>query len=849
MARISLRWKLLAGVCGLLFAVSGVQFWLTYAHVRRAAEATAIGKLPPLLDEFEKSLLGETKVFGARAQREADQAAVTAADSAPTPVRLAAAFAAVRALAPNDSDLISVQLLSITGTPIGADVAGMPSLSADELIRAARATAGAVGSFRGHAGNLLVPSLGRIHSGDHALGYLVEWRQIRGNPNARTVMATLLGYNAVLYFGSAGGAWTDQVTLASPPPVDVATMKGAVHYDRPGTGEVLASARAVTGTPWEIVLEFPEAVVLAPAQAFLRQGIWVTVLLLVAGVVVAMLVAHRMTGPLEELTVAADALAAGERTVRVHPHSEDEAGRLAIAFNRMADRIHEEETARMASEEQWRRLFDTNPHPMWVYAVGTLRILAVNQAAINHYGWTRDEFLGLTLRDLRAPEDIPSLEAHLAEVRLDEDDTSTWHHRTKDGGAIEVEMSSHTLQFDGLPARVVLAQDVTERRALEAQLRQAQKMEAIGRLAGGMAHDFNNILAVVTSLADLIRMDLPEGHRATIDLDTITRAAEQGHRLTRQLLAFSRKQMLQPIVIDANAAVSEAEQMLRRTLGEDVEITARLTPGVGAVRADPGQLHQVLLNLAVNARDAMPRGGRLTLSTARVEVDESSRQLHGLDHTGSFVVISVTDNGSGMTADVRARIFEPFFTTKELGKGTGLGLAMVYGIVTQSGGSLSVYSEPGRGSTFRIYLPLAEGVTAPVATKATLAAPRGGETILLVEDDPLVRGATTEALTRLGYAPVVADHPHEALRLMGARDGAPIDMVLSDVVMPRMDGPTLIGRLREMQPGLKAILMSGYPGTAIDEAAGLGDVLFLEKPFSVAALARAVRETLDRVES
>jgi CheY-like chemotaxis protein len=372
-------------------------------------------------------------------------------------------------------------------------------------------------------------------------------------------------------------------------------------------------------------------------------------------------------------------------------------------------------------------------------------------------------------------------------------------------------------------------------------------MEAIGRLAGGVAHDFNNILLVISAYSEMMRDASVADVARHAELTEIIDAVGRGRSLTRQLLAFSRQQVLQPVVLDPNVAVTELEGMLRRLIGEHIEVIVRLAPDLGRILADPGQLQQVLLNLAVNARDAMPEGGKLTITTTNVDVDEASRAVHGLEAPGEFVTISVSDTGSGMTPEVRGRIFEPFFTTKGPGKGTGLGLATVYGIVTQSGGTVTVYTEPGHGALFRIYLPRVHDGT--LARRPAERAPNNGgtETILLVEDERAVRAAAAGMLRHLGYTVLIAEHAAEAIEV-AATAGDQLDLVVSDVVMPKMDGPTLIARLRATRPELKAILMSGYAGDVMNVLTGLdGTTPFLEKPFSISDLAAKVRDTLDGV--
>ena len=386
--------------------------------------------------------------------------------------------------------------------------------------------------------------------------------------------------------------------------------------------------------------------------------------------------------------------------------------------------------------------------------------------------------------------------------------------------------------------------DITEHRALEAQLRQAQKMEAVGQLAGGVAHDFNNLLTVIKLHVELALDGLEATHPLHGDLSEVAKAAERAARLTRQLLAFSRKQLLQPKVLRLNEVVAGLVPMLQRVIGEDIHVVTSLDRALGPVFADPGQLEQVLVNLAVNARDAMAQGGTLGIATSNAELDARHPALRGMD-PGRYVVLSVADTGCGMTREIRERIFEPFFTTKGPGQGTGLGLSTVYGIVEQSGGSIVVESEPGRGTTFRVYLPEAREEGSPVSAQPpTTERPRGAETILLVEDEDAVRELAKRILQRQGYTVVDARNGRDALSRV-ASHAQPIDIVVTDMVMPEMNGRALVEELHRSRPGLRVLYMSGYTDDEIVRR-GLLDagVSFLPKPFTADTLARAVRAAL-----
>ncbi|HEY3121475.1 MAG TPA: PAS domain S-box protein [Vicinamibacteria bacterium] len=530
------------------------------------------------------------------------------------------------------------------------------------------------------------------------------------------------------------------------------------------------------------------------------------------------------------------------QTVPLH----DESGRVAsiLGVSRDVTAHRQTEEALRASERRYRLLFENNPRPMWVYEVSTLRFLAVNDAACRHYGYSREEFLAMTLKDIRPAEDVPAL---LGEVsRLDGEPRlkQLRRHRRKDGTVIEVEVDAYSIAFGESPARLIHITDITDRRRLEEQFRQAQKMEAVGRLAGGVAHDFNNVLGVIIGYGELIRRGAHAGEPLRDRVDEILKAAGRAADLTQQLLAFSRKQVLQPKVLDLNAVAGDMDKMLQRLIGEDVRLVTSLAPDLGRVKADPGQVSQIIVNLAVNARDAMPEGGTLILETANVELDSTYVHEHAEARAGPHVMLAVSDTGAGMSPEVRARIFEPFFTTKGEGKGTGLGLSTVYGIVRQSGGHINVYTEPGRGTTFKIYLPRVDENVEDAAV--ALGRPRGGsETILIVEDDDALREIITELLQESGYRVVSAADGEGALRVC-AQNGGPPDLVITDVVMPRMTGRALSEQLRILGPRLRVLFMSGYTDAAVLYQGLLEPgTAFLQKPFGPEALLRKVREVLD----
>src|SRR6267378_3665090 len=481
-----------------------------------------------------------------------------------------------------------------------------------------------------------------------------------------------------------------------------------------------------------------------------------------------------------------------------------------------------------------------------LYAGG--RIAECNDAMARMYGFGEaSELLGTRLSDLHNVTDPINREQIRAFIRAGYrvSDSETREH-DRDGRPRVFLNNVVGFVENGQLVRVWGTQrDVTEQRHLEEQFRQSQKMEAVGQLAGGIAHDFNNLLTAILGNTQLLLRELPPGDSKRGDVEEIRKASERAASLTRQLLAYSRRQMLQPEVLDLNGVVAEMDRMLRRLIGEHIALVTVLAPQLGSVRADPNQLEQVIVNLAVNARDAMPDGGKLTIETANVELDETFAQAHLGSVPGSYAMLAVTDTGSGMDATVRAHLFEPFFTTKEVGKGTGLGLATVYGIVKQSDGYISVYSEAGHGSSFKIYLPRIATPVGSAAGPQKGGPARGTETVLVVEDEPAVLSLSRRALEAQGYLVLAASDAAAALRVV-ERHGGMIHLLLTDVVMPGLSGRELADQLAGQRPGIRVLYMSGYPGDAVVQHGTLpAGSAFLQKPFSPDGLARKVRDVLD----
>ncbi|MGC2450150.1 MAG: response regulator [Candidatus Sulfotelmatobacter sp.] len=655
----------------------------------------------------------------------------------------------------------------------------------------------------------------------------------------------------------------------------------------------------------------------------------------------------------------------------------DRLERLTVAVRRALDGEQLRQQHKKAelelreSEKQYRLLFEINPHPMLIFDSTSLEILEVNEAAVLHYGYSRSEFLGMTILDICPAEDIPVVQDSVISGAAGRYEAGRWRHRKKDGTLIEVETTSHALSFyrqqavlaqarditerlqneerlqqseerfskafrssplpitistraegryvdvneaflkmigrpweelvghtvgelnvwafpedrnkmvealdrdgrvsaletafnsrangerrvqvsaelvqlNGIPCVLAITNDVTEAKHMEEQFRQAQKMEAVGRLAGGMAHDFNNMLGVVIGYCDLLkgRSSMDE---AVKDASQVKKAAQRAATLTRQLLAFSRQQVLLPRVLNLNDVVKDISQMLLRVIAEDISLSFVPAASIGSVKADLGQIEQVLMNLVVNARDAMPQGGKIVIETANVELDETYSNAHREVKPGPYVLLSVSDTGSGIDSINISRVFEPFFTTKPPGEGTGLGLSMVYGVVRQSGGYIWVYSEPGQGTTFKIYLPRIEEAAEPLPRPtAEIIFAKGSETVLLVEDEQNLREVTVELLESEGYRVLAAkDGPSAIAISQGHREM--IHVLLTDIVLPNMSGTVLAGRIKEFRPGLKVLYMSGYTGNHMTHQGVLDPgSAFIQKPFTKHSLLSELRTVLDQ---
>ena len=529
---------------------------------------------------------------------------------------------------------------------------------------------------------------------------------------------------------------------------------------------------------------------------------------------------------------------------------------LRLVSAKLYEKVRELETTRQElnrTATKYELLFKAHPEPMWVVDIETLRFLEVNDAAIRHYGYSRDEFLAMNIKDIRPPEDPAAPIGDLLKTTgLDQSGPS--RHRMKDGTVIEVEITTDDLTFGDRQARYVMAQDVTQKQKFQLQLHRAQRMESLGQLAGGVAHDFNNLLGVILNFSWFVKANLTaeveggNGERlrpALKDIERIERAAESAARLTHQLLAFARVEVVQPRPMNIYSVVTEITPLLRRTLGEHIDLVASPDPELWPVMIDSGQLSQVLTNLAVNSRDAMPKGGKLTIDASNVDVDSAYAAARPGLQPGRYVLLRVSDTGIGMDKNTLEHAFEPFFTTKPRGQGTGLGLATIYGIVTQAGGRIDVYSEPSMGTRVSVLLPATDQPPMDAYAVAPMALSRATETVLVVEDSDDLREIVERILSQSGYRVMVAANGQDALDLAKTFSGK-IDLLLTDLIMPQMLGSELAPRLVESRPDLRVLYMSGFAQPAFGATGtALADVALIDKPFTQPSLLASVRQVLD----
>jgi two-component system cell cycle sensor histidine kinase/response regulator CckA len=619
-----------------------------------------------------------------------------------------------------------------------------------------------------------------------------------------------------------------------------------------GEERVVAWQR-LKGAPWTVTVGIPIDAMMIAETHDLERDVFVLFATIVLALFAAALIAGRIVRPIQTLTTDAASIAGGDLSHRTTVTTGGELGVLARQFNAMAETLELQTRSLRDNEERYRELFELSPLPTWLFDEATLRFIAVNDAMTQTYGWSREELLAMSTIQIRPAENV---DAYKSLFRGSGDPSFSQHrvrHLARDGTLLDVEISSARTEFSGHRAWLVVANDLTQRERIEAalrtsqeQLRQMQKIEAVGSLAAGIAHDFNNLLTGILGSIDLALLALPQSHPAVEEVSHAREAAMRATELTKRLLMFSRQQTTQSVVVDLRETVRGMQPLLARTLGEQVRLDLRLGRGPCTVLGDPGQLEQVLLNLLVNARDAMPDGGVATIDVRPAVLEHA---VEGVP-AGSWVTLSVSDTGTGIDPATMARVFEPFFTTKERGKGTGLGLSVVFSIVTNANGFVRLDTAAGAGATFRLYFPMYAGTPAPRVSPARGAVSAvGAETILLVEDDDAVRRVTRRMLEGCGYTVLDAAGPRQALDLARDHIGT-IHLVLTDVIMPGMNGRELVEAILKLRPGLRVVYASGYT----DDVALLSQLrsqalFFLQKPFNSEGLSRIVRSALDAEES
>jgi PAS domain S-box-containing protein len=609
---------------------------------------------------------------------------------------------------------------------------------------------------------------------------------------------------------------------------------------------VVGTYVALDGPPWAMVVELPRSVAYREAMQVVVFGLAAIAAMTAAVFVIGLFLARRLSSPIASLAEAVSGMAERGRLVPLKASGPDEVLGLAEAFNAMAERL-------ARNEDRFKRLIWNSNDIIAVADEGG--VLSYASASIERiFGYPPAEAVGRPLGNLLGEADADRASQLLAAISKSPGATAraVFRLKARDGREADVEMICVNLLADpDIRGFVLNLRDVTERAEAERErsrlqdrLQHAVKMEAVGRLAGGLAHDFNNLLTGIYGNVQMLRMESGDPAKSERYLGEIRKAAESAASLTRQLLAYSRKQPIETRLVDLNALVIDLGGMIERLLGEDIEVRYSLGTGLGPVRVDPGQFQQVLMNLSANARDAMREGGTLTISTEADILDpRDCASREGL-RPGRALKLSVADTGRGMGPEELAHLFEPFYTTKEQGKGTGLGLAMVYGAVSQSGGSVEVRSEPGKGATFAIYLPMEAGDAEELGLPPAGGEPaRGSETLLLVEDNPSVMEVTARMLEKLGYAVVQAGGGAEALRALG--DGAEIDALVTDVSMPAMDGVELAERVRSLKPGIGVLFLSGYAEEALNRKDAMSAIgRFVMKPYTIEVLAARLREAL-----
>jgi signal transduction histidine kinase/CheY-like chemotaxis protein len=761
---------------------------------------------------------------------------------------------------------------AVAALPAAASAAVVASLSAGQP--------SAVGRFIADGKSVGYPIVARITDAEGVVGFVVQRRRLSGASNEGQQLRFMIGSGAQIFAGNRGGdVWTDFAVRVDPPPLVARgeTNTGRVsQYRRAATGAMLATTEPIAGTPWALLIEFPRADALRHVHSVLWGIITLALIILLVAAIVGWRLSRRFTRPLAELGAAAEAISAGDYSHRLDASRSDEVGAVAEAFNRMNESImtgraalqsKAEEAA--ASERRLQGVIASSGAVLYELRVGE------RDVALDWMSDSVTRMLGYSIDDARSPSwwidnlhpaDRDGLHDRVFAGRkssAEADAHSVREYRFRDalGKYHWVRDEQRVFRGNGngngngkgttasasgaTTTRVVGAWlDISEQRNLEEQYRHAQKMEAVGTLAGGVAHDFNNLLTVIMSYATL-HLAAHKDDADADDLEEIVAATRRATALTRQLLTFSRKAIVQRQPVNVSAVVADMEGMLRRLMTVHVKLVTRLSPDLGIVLADPSQIEQILMNLVVNANDAMPEGGTLAIETQNVQLDADYARAHAEVQPGPYIMLAVTDTGVGIDATTLEKIFEPFFTTKEVGRGTGLGLATVYAIAKQLGGHVWVYSEPGHGAAFKIYLPQSAARLHPDEKRLSRRpTPRGG-TALLVEDDETVRKAVRRMLERLGYGVLEAPDGEAGLGIAAAHQGT-LNVVVTDLMMPRMNGGEFATKLVASRPDVRVVFTSGYTDDAVIRRGLVSPAhVFLQKPFTGEQLAAAIKTLAD----
>jgi PAS domain S-box-containing protein len=834
--RHSLRWRLpltmtlvIAAILAAVVAVAYREFQVALARSTSDRARAAAGQVASVLDNVMRSPVAQVRAAAARPE-------LRDALKERTPERIAAAQQVLDGLTRSGSPRVATLWdeggirIAEARTPVGASSTAKP-------VPPGNAVSGEGLNMIVAEDRALLQGTAIVADIDPArpLGHLAIRSALIVNPPG--LFSRLVGDNAQVLIGdSESGSWADLATLrgAAPPPAGP-----------------LAEIR---DTPLQISVEFPREVTLLPARQFLNRMIGLGLLLAIASAVAVRALTTRFTRPLTELTHASEAIAAGDFSRKVGGQRRDELGRLARAFDVMTVQLAADIAARERAVAALRENEEQLRFTLSAARVGTWQMHGDN--GVIEWSETMGAIFGVPAGDLPAtrerllevihPDDRDEVAACLRRESADLREHEIHFRPLRPDGEPKWVLSRSRLVTNGAGRLVGVCLDVTEQKQLEAQLTQAQKMDAIGKLAGGIAHDFNNLLTAILGFGNELLESIGADDPRRKHVEQILQAGQRAADLTAQLLAFSRQQLVQPVIVDINQVVEDSVVLLRRLIGENIRLETVAAPQPATVRADPVQLQQILMNLSINARDAMPEGGRLTIEVANVELGEHSGEPHYDVVPGPYVQIAVIDTGVGITDVVRARMFEPFFTTKKRGEGTGLGLATVYGAVKQCGGYIRASAEPGKGTAFRVYLPRVTGdAIAPAVTAPPAAASAGNETVLLVEDEPAVRQLARMILERGGYRVVEAGTAEEAETTHLTHAGS-IPLLVTDVVLPGSSGPDLFQRLSIRDPKLRVLYMSGYTDDAVFRTGRLQHgVAFVQKPFTADVLRKKVREVLD----